>query len=79
MCSQKFTDGLQVYTCKQCLIHVHQSCYGIREKFRDDNGRVIAPPNWCCRKCEAVAVGKAESNVRYALVFLQCLSDTKRS
>ncbi|KAG0571658.1 hypothetical protein KC19_VG031600 [Ceratodon purpureus] len=56
-----------VYTCKRCLIHVHQSCYGIREKFRDDGGRVIAPSNWCCRKCEAVAVGRAQPNVSCAL------------
>lgn len=58
----------QVYTCKQCSIHVHQSCYGIREKFRDDYGQVIAPPNWCCRKCEAVMAGKAEPNLRYSLL-----------
>ncbi|KAG0593982.1 hypothetical protein M758_UG037500 [Ceratodon purpureus] len=56
-----------VYTCKRCSIHVHQSCYGIREKFRDDEGRVIAPSNWCCRKCEAVAVGRAQPNVSCAL------------
>lgn len=73
MCFEKFTDGRQVYTCKQCLIHVHQSCSHIREKFHDDNGRVIAPPNWCCCKCEV------EFNVRYALVFLQCLWTLKKS
>uniref|UniRef100_A0A7I4E7R5 PHD-type domain-containing protein n=1 Tax=Physcomitrium patens TaxID=3218 RepID=A0A7I4E7R5_PHYPA len=56
-----------VYTCKNCFMHVHQSCYGIREKFRNDQGRIFAPPNWFCRICEAVAVGVAKPNVSCVL------------
>uniref|UniRef100_A0A7I4A9M5 PHD-type domain-containing protein n=1 Tax=Physcomitrium patens TaxID=3218 RepID=A0A7I4A9M5_PHYPA len=43
----KVEENKPVNTCKQCFVHVHQSCSGTRGKLHDDQSRVIAPAYSC--------------------------------
>uniref|UniRef100_A0A7I4AAM8 PHD-type domain-containing protein n=1 Tax=Physcomitrium patens TaxID=3218 RepID=A0A7I4AAM8_PHYPA len=63
----KVEENKPVNTCKQCFVHVHQSCSGTRGKLHDDQSRVIAPAYRYCRNCEEVADGTIQSSVSCAL------------
>eukprot|EP01018_Ginkgo_biloba_P006240 Gb_37194 [translate_table: standard] len=41
-----------IYRCESCLIYVHQSCYGIHERWNEGEACSLQTSGWLCRKCE---------------------------
>lgn len=54
-----------VYRCESCAIYVHQSCYGIEEKFDAGQAESLQTSHWLCRKCEAF--GRANEHICCAI------------